>query len=247
MGVLHLADGRIVGYRVNDRDYPITMANAKRALNVAHCARRFGRGSTFTAYELSKFSDETGLPPYAPITWWIARGIDRFVRNDANAAERAVTVTAAEAPVPTVKRPAGRAHAALGEARKGYETCRPVGEAAERAVRSGGLALERAGKVLGGTEAGEPMTALRDHARLAQEAAGSAEALFFAACDAADEARRKGIELDVIREGWAADHCLALVAQVGENAGEAAGHLHRADGIRHELNRQAERWARRAG
>ncbi|MET9396177.1 hypothetical protein, partial [Kitasatospora sp. NPDC002965] len=239
--------GQIVGYRVNGRDYPITMANAKRALNVAHCARRFGRDSTFTAYELSKFGDETGLPPHAPITWWIARGVDRFVRKDANAAEWAVTVTAAEAPVPTVKRPAGRAYAALGEALKGCESCRPVGRAAERALRRGGLALEQAGKALGEAEAGELMTTLRDHARLAQEAAGSAEALFLAACDAADEARRKGTELDVIREGWAAEHCLGLVAQVGEKAAEATGHLDRAERIQQELDRQAERWARRAG
>ncbi|MFD5610488.1 hypothetical protein [Kitasatospora sp. NPDC127060] len=248
MGVLHLTDGRIVGYRVNGRDYPITMANAKRALNVAYCAQRFGRGSNFTAYELEKFGDETGLPPYDPLTWWIVRGISRFVEKDAHAVECASTVTADEAPRPTVPRPAARAHAALPAAQKDYEASQLIAQAAALAMQRGsGRVLEQAGRALGKEGAAELMASLRKHARLAEEAAEATKGLFVAACDAADEASQRGRQLDVIREGWAAERAAALVAQVTQRAADAALHLHRAENVGYELSRAAERWARRAG
>ncbi|WP_331727454.1 hypothetical protein OG871_40500 (plasmid) [Kitasatospora sp. NBC_00374] len=246
MGVLRLSTGRIVGYRLSGRDYPVTMANAQRARNVAHCVERFGRDSNFTAYELKRFGDETGMEPYGRSTWWVVRGINRYLRGEANAVEMAITVTEAEAPVPTVKRPAARAYDALTEAKKNYEPTRRIAEAADLAVtRGGGRALEGASKTLGVERAAELMAALEEHARQAREAAGATRALFIKACDAADEAHRAAERLDVIKEGWAAERSLGLVEQVTRSAAAAFEQLHKAEGIQHQLRHEADRWGSR--
>ncbi|MFG2847431.1 hypothetical protein ACGF12_30325 [Kitasatospora sp. NPDC048296] len=248
MGVLHLADGRIVGYRVNDRNYPITMANAKRAMNVGYCVEKFGRDSNFTAYELEKFGEETGLAPFDRLTWLIVRGINNFARGREDAVRCAVTVTATEAPAPKVKRPAARAYDALILAKKDYEATRPVSEAADLAVRrGGGWPLERAGKALGEETAAELLATLQKHAQQAKEAAEATEAQFIAACDATDEAYREANRLDVIREGWATERTLSLAAQVAQSAATASRHLHKANSIQHKLYSAAERWGHRAG
>ncbi|MEV7123939.1 hypothetical protein [Kitasatospora griseola] len=247
MGVLRLKDGRIVGYRVSGKDHPLTMANAQRARNVAYCVERFGRDSNFTAFELERFADETGMDPFGRITWWIIRGVVRYLREDPYGLQWAVTVTAAEAPVPKVKRPAARAADALTEAKKGHEQTRGIAEAADLAVhRGGGWALEGARRALGIEESKRITGELREHARQAKKAAATTESLFIKACNAADAAYMAARRLDVIRERWAYDRTTGLVDQVAQSAATAAELLHKAERCQQKLYSAAERWAARA-
>ncbi|MQS17483.1 hypothetical protein F7Q99_36190 [Streptomyces kaniharaensis] len=246
MGVLKLDTGEIVGYRVNGKVYPITMANAQRAIAVMNCIRKYGgpTESNFTAYELEKFCEESGLPLFERHTRWIIRGIYFYaVTQRADAVANAETVSLQDAPRPTVKRPAGKAYDALMSAKTAYEGTRSIAEDAHLAARRGRGSLERAGRAIGAERAEEVMEGLLEYVRLAVEAAEAAKARFIDACNRLDETYAAAGRLKIHDESRLADRTMSLAMEVEDRALAARDALYAAQAAEQKLRGAAERWA----
>ncbi|MEV7177860.1 hypothetical protein [Kitasatospora sp. NPDC093679] len=249
MGVLKTPNGNIVGYRLNGRDHPITMANAQRAVQVINCWRRRGGPtvSNFTAFELERFSDETGLDLFGREIRLIARGIYFYVTGRADAVRAARTITADQAPRPLVKRPGARAYEALRGAQKHYEATRGIEEEAALTIRRARTDLARAAGPLGQDEAQRILAKAVSHAEAAIQAARAVKAEFLAACDTYDRGCEAARTLKVGEVARSAESVAYSAARVRELAEAARAALYAAQRAQGKLRSEAERRSGRPG